>query len=207
MVYRRHAESQTSPGRATTRSSPSSPDSFQVGGTPLAATPVHDRLSVAIPLAGAVRVSSLADACPVTSRPAVPTTAVPTITQQVRRDSGSWSGTLFDLREPAGGHPGWPFLVPLRDGLSRSGPLLAENLVHGRGAADLVPITVSVAVPRPAALVMTAKSRRTCQRSSGAPSSRQKTRPWSCHCAPAWSRAAAGRLRCSFSAPIAFSAA
>ena len=54
-------------------------------------------------------------------------------------------GPLFDLREPDGEPPGWCFLVPLRDGLSRSGPLLAEDLVHGRGAGgergpDLVPV-------------------------------------------------------------------
>ena len=29
---------------------------------------------------------------------------------------------------------GWCLLVPLRDGLGRSGPLLAEDLVDGRGA-------------------------------------------------------------------------
>ena len=34
----------------------------------------------------------------------------------------------------AGSHPGWCFLVPFRDGLGGSGPLPAEDLVHGRGA-------------------------------------------------------------------------
>jgi hypothetical protein len=47
--------------------------------------------------------------------------------------------------------------------------------------------------PRPAAVVMAANSRRTCQRSSGVPSSRRNTRPWSCQAPPARRRSAAGR--------------
>src|SRR6266702_6633585 len=51
--------------------------------------------------------------------------------------------------------------------------------------------------PRPAAMVMAANARRTCQRSSGVPSSRQNTRPWSCQVPPAGSRSAAWLERCS----------
>jgi hypothetical protein len=104
----------------------------------------------------------------------------------------------------AGGERG-PDLVPV-DGLGdrraavtdQVADVLDADTVGGQDGHERVPqFPWRPRLPRPAALVMTANSRRTCQRSSGLPSSQQKTRPWSCQCSPAWSRSAARRLRCS----------